>query len=52
VVDEDCPGIESCVAEGGAVALRYRIEKLPACPHRDHGAWWDRDHDEDDCEER
>jgi len=29
VVDADCPGIESCVTQGGAAALRYRIEKLP-----------------------
>ena len=29
VIDADCPGIETCVTQGGAAALRYRIEKLP-----------------------
>jgi hypothetical protein len=29
VIDADCPGIESCVTQGGAGALRYQIEKLP-----------------------
>ena len=29
VVSDDCPTGESCLTTGGAVALRYRIERLP-----------------------
>ena len=29
VVSDDCPSSESCITTGGAVALRYRIERLP-----------------------
>ena len=29
VVDADCPSGESCITTGGAVSLRYRIERIP-----------------------
>jgi hypothetical protein len=28
VVDQDCPALQACVQKGGAMALRYRVERL------------------------